>query len=82
MQIEKIKIEEHNQELLKAHQRKFDFIAADVKMDELLQSLSISRWLFQAGRSVQAEHALPVSAVAANHATSKRRLKILVCCMH
>ncbi|HNP21799.1 MAG TPA: sugar isomerase [Panacibacter sp.] len=40
MQIEKIKIEEHNQELLKAHQRKFDFIAADVKdVDELLQKL-------------------------------------------
>lgn len=34
MQIEKNKIEEHNQTLLKEHQRKFDFIAADVKNAE------------------------------------------------
>ena len=32
MQIEKYKIEEHNQSLLKEHQRKFDFIAGDIKI--------------------------------------------------
>jgi L-rhamnose isomerase / sugar isomerase len=41
MQMEKSKIEEHNQSLLKEHQRKFDFIAADVKNTEsILQKLS------------------------------------------
>ncbi len=40
MQIEKEKIEEHNQSLSKKHQRKFDFIAADIKNTEsILQKL-------------------------------------------
>lgn len=40
MQIEKYKLEEHNHSLQKAHQRKFDFIAADIKdVDALLQKL-------------------------------------------
>ena len=40
MQIEKYKIEEHNQSLLKEHQRKFDFIAGDIKDPEsILQKL-------------------------------------------
>jgi L-rhamnose isomerase/sugar isomerase len=40
MKIEKYKIEEHNQSLLKEHQRKFDFIAADIKNAEsILQKL-------------------------------------------
>jgi L-rhamnose isomerase/sugar isomerase len=40
MQIEKYKIEEHNQSLLKEHKRKFDFITADIKnVEEVLQKL-------------------------------------------
>jgi L-rhamnose isomerase/sugar isomerase len=40
MKIEKYKIEEHNNDLLKEHQRKFDFIAADIKdVNVLLQKL-------------------------------------------
>ena len=40
MQIEKYKIDEHNASLQKDHQRRFDFIAADVKdINELLQKL-------------------------------------------
>ncbi len=31
MRIEKYKIQEHNQALLADHQRKFDFVAADIK---------------------------------------------------
>lgn len=41
MKIEKYKLEEHNHSLQKEHQRKFDFIAADVKdVNALLQKLS------------------------------------------
>src|ERR1700733_2445009 len=36
MTIEKYKIEEHNHSLLKEHQRKFDFISADIKDTESL----------------------------------------------
>lgn len=40
MKIEKYKIEDHNNDVLKEHQRKFDFIAADIKnVDALLQKL-------------------------------------------
>src|SRR5690242_1473847 len=40
MKIEKYKLEEHNHSLQKEHQRKFDFIAADIKnVDGLLQKL-------------------------------------------
>ena len=40
MQIEKYKLDEHNHSLLKEHQRRLDFIAADVKnVDGLLQQL-------------------------------------------
>lgn len=40
MQIEKYKLEEHNHSLQQEHQRKFDFIAADIKdVDALLQKL-------------------------------------------
>ncbi|CAN5478919.1 L-rhamnose catabolism isomerase [soil metagenome] len=40
MQIEKYKLEEHNHSLQKEHQRKFDFIAADIKdVNGLLQKL-------------------------------------------
>jgi L-rhamnose isomerase/sugar isomerase len=40
MQIEKYKIEEHNQSLLKEHKRKLDFIAAEIKdVDYILQKL-------------------------------------------
>src|SRR6266480_2578313 len=40
MKIEKYKIDEHNHALMKDHQRKFDFIAADIKnVDTLLQKL-------------------------------------------
>jgi L-rhamnose isomerase / sugar isomerase len=40
MQIEKYKIEEHNQSLLKEHKRKFDFITAEIKDAEtILQKL-------------------------------------------
>lgn len=40
MQIKKYKIEEHNQSLLTAHKRKFDFIAADIKnMDDVMEKL-------------------------------------------
>lgn len=40
MKIEKYKIEEHNNDVLKEHQRKFDFIAADIKdVNALLQKL-------------------------------------------
>lgn len=40
MQIEKYKIEEHNQSLFKEHQRKFDFIATDTNnVDEVLRKL-------------------------------------------
>ena len=40
MQIEKYKLEEHNHSLQKEHQRKFDFIAADIKdVNDLLQKL-------------------------------------------
>jgi L-rhamnose isomerase/sugar isomerase len=40
MQIEKYKIEEHNQQLLKEHKRKFDFIAADKpKAEAVIQKL-------------------------------------------
>lgn len=40
MQIEKYKIEEHNHSLQKEHQRKFDFIAAEIKdVNVLLQQL-------------------------------------------
>jgi len=41
MLIEKYKIEEHNSSLQKEHQRKFDFIAADIKdVNALLQKLT------------------------------------------
>ena len=40
MQIEKYKLDEHNHSQLKEHQRKFDFIAADIKdTDGLLKKL-------------------------------------------
>ena len=40
MQIEKYKISEHNQSLLKEHQRKFEFIAGDIKnAEDILQKL-------------------------------------------
>ncbi len=40
MQIEKYKLEEHNHSLLKEHQRRLDFIAADVKnIEAVLQKL-------------------------------------------
>lgn len=40
MQIEKYKIEEHNQSLLKNHKRNFDFVAAGIKnMDEVMEKL-------------------------------------------
>ena len=40
MQIEKYKIDEHNQSLQKEHQRRFDFIAADIKnIDGIIQKL-------------------------------------------
>src|SRR3954462_3565636 len=40
MQIEKYKIDEHNQSLLKEHKRKFDFISSEVKDSEsILQKL-------------------------------------------
>ena len=40
MQIEKYKLEDHNHSLQKEHQRKFDFIAADIKdVNDLLQKL-------------------------------------------
>jgi len=40
MKIEKYKIEEHNSDLLKEHQRKFDFIASEIKdVEALLQKL-------------------------------------------
>lgn len=40
MQIEKYKIEEHNQSLLKKHKHKFDFVAADIKdIENILQKL-------------------------------------------
>lgn len=40
MQIEKYKIEEHNQSLLKEHKRKFDFIAGEIKdVETILQKL-------------------------------------------
>src|SRR5580765_5949963 len=40
MQIEKYKLEEHNHSLQKEHQRRFDFIAADIKnVNGLLQKL-------------------------------------------
>src|SRR5215216_2586056 len=40
MRIEKYKIEEHNQSLLKEHRRKFDFIANEVKdVESILQKL-------------------------------------------
>ena len=41
MKIEKYKLEEHNQSSLKEHQRKFDFIASDVKqVESLIQKLT------------------------------------------
>jgi L-rhamnose isomerase/sugar isomerase len=41
MQIDKYKIEEHNHSLKKEHQRKFDFVAADINdIDALLQKLT------------------------------------------
>ena len=41
MQIEKSKLEEHNQSLLKEHQRKFDFIAGDIAdVETILQKLA------------------------------------------
>ncbi len=40
MRIEKYKIEEHNQFLLKEHKRRFDFIAPDIKnIEDILQKL-------------------------------------------
>src|SRR5215475_5950958 len=40
MQIEKYKLEEHNQSSLKEHQRKFDFVAIDIKnVEAILQKL-------------------------------------------
>ncbi|MHA4806646.1 sugar isomerase [Flavitalea flava] len=40
MQLEKYKIEEHNQSLLKEHQRKFDFLAADIPdLEKVIQRL-------------------------------------------
>ncbi len=40
MRIEKYKIEEHNQFLLKEHKRRFDFIASDIKnIEDILQKL-------------------------------------------
>src|SRR5215203_4026474 len=40
MQIEKYKIEEHNHSLQKEHQRRLDFIAAEIKdIEALLQNL-------------------------------------------
>jgi L-rhamnose isomerase/sugar isomerase len=40
MQIEKYKLEEYNQSLLKEHQRKFNFIAADINsVDNIIQKL-------------------------------------------
>src|SRR5262245_11250676 len=40
MQIEKNKIEEHNQPLLKEHKRKFDFIASEIKdVESIIQKL-------------------------------------------
>ena len=40
MRIEKYKIDEHNQSLLKEHQRKFDFIASEIKdVENILQKL-------------------------------------------
>ena len=55
MQIEKYKIDEHNASLQKDHQRRFDFIAADVKdINELLQKLiefqvAIASWALGTG---------------------------------
>src|SRR5436190_22469987 len=41
MNIEKYKIEEHNHSLLKDHQRRLDFISADIKdMNQLLRKLN------------------------------------------
>ena len=40
MQVEKNKIDSHNRSLLKEHQRKFDFIAADIENKEsIIQKL-------------------------------------------
>ena len=40
MQLEKYKIEEHNQSLLATHKRKFDFVAADIKnVEAVIQKL-------------------------------------------
>src|SRR6266850_1790141 len=40
MQIDKYKTEEHNQSLLKEHQRKFEFIASEIKeVERVLQKL-------------------------------------------
>ena len=40
MQIEKYKLEEHNQSLLKEHKRRLDFIAAEIKnVESILQKL-------------------------------------------
>src|SRR6476620_3717700 len=39
MRIEKYKIDEHNQSLLKEHKRKFDFISSEVKDESILQKL-------------------------------------------
>ena len=40
MKIEKYKIDEHNQSLRKEHQRRFDFITADIKnVDDIIQKL-------------------------------------------
>ena len=40
MQIERYKIQEHNQALLADHKRKFDFVAADIKdVNAVIQKL-------------------------------------------
>lgn len=55
MQIEKNKIEEHNQTLLKEHKRKFDFIVADITdVDAIIQKLiafqiAIPTWALGSG---------------------------------
>ena len=83
MQVSKEQIQEYNQSLLKEHQRKFEFISSGLKnAEDILKKLvkfqvAIPSWALGTGGTSSDD-----LAVEANPATLKKKLKMLVCCMH